>query len=448
MNKAFLHCMKRSAFIFAILPLTLWSADSLAQQGAVSGPVAPLVLRVAAAEGDKSASIKNDSAEKSPAPGKQPDPTKILLPSGQTLSDAMNNLDARMRREDTFSLLKEVSRQITEYGPFPTLLDAQKILLATARVSIKLDDASAARVALPRIRELRALAPDDPQLVKLEALALHQAGDFAQAKAGYSKWLNDAGPQDAERQEVTDNLARAGRGEAPVLELAKGSIHDCPDCPEMVILPAGSFQMGGNKESREQPVHTVVFTNSFAIGKTAVTQGQWKAVMGNNPSHFSHCGDDCPVETVSWDDAQAYVKKLSQMTGKTYQLPSEAEWEYACRAGQRNEYCGGDDADIVLWYEDNSGKKTRPVAGRQPNAWGLYDMSGNVWQWTEDCWNDGYRGAPADGSAWTVGKCEVGRVLRGGSWGSSSQSSRSALRNRRVPTIRSYFFGFRVVRML
>jgi len=146
---------------------------------------------------------------------------------------------------------------------------------------------------------------------------------------------------------------------------------DCVDCPEMVVIPAGSFEMGSkDRDSDEKPVRRVNI-NGFAMGKTEVTQRQWRALMGSNPSRFSGCGPDCPVEQVSWNDAQDYVRKLSQQTGKTYRLPSEAEWEYACRAGGSQTYCGSDDVSAAGWYESNSGSKTNAVAGKQANAFGV-----------------------------------------------------------------------------
>jgi len=192
------------------------------------------------------------------------------------------------------------------------------------------------------------------------------------------------------------------------------SFRDCPDCPEMVVLPAG----GGRA--------------AFAMGKYEVTQGQWRAIMGNNPSHFQNCGDTCPVEKVSWNDAKEFIQRLNQKTGKQYRLPTEAEWEYACRAGSQQEYCGSDDVNSVAWYDRNSGSATHPAGRKRPNAFGLYDMSGNVWEWAEDCY---------DGDcAW--------RVLRGGSWGDVPRYSRAAFRFRFEPAYRGLIFGFRLARML
>ena len=221
----------------------------------------------------------------------------------------------------------------------------------------------------------------------------------------------------------------------------------------MVSLPPGGFEMGANGGyDNERPVRRVTIGKAFAMGKTEVTQGQWKAVMGNNPSKFSNCGDNCPVENVSWNDAKEFIQKLNAKTGKQYRLPSEAEWEYACRAGSKQEYCGSDDINSVAWYGaysdpvGNSAKTTNPVATKQANAWGLYDMSGNVWEWVEDSYHDNYNGAPTDGSVWQGDGAK--RVLRGGTWSFKPQNARAANRDRVVPAIRSYYSGFRLARTL
>jgi eukaryotic-like serine/threonine-protein kinase len=157
--------------------------------------------------------------------------------------------------------------------------------------------------------------------------------------------------------------------------------------------------------------------------------------MGNNPSSFK--GDDLPVENVSWNDAQEFVKKLNTAgaTGRSplrFRLPTEAEWEYAARAGTQTAYYFGDDADYLgdyVWYSKNSGGQTHPVGQLKPNAFGLYDMLGNVWEWVEDTWHDSYAGAPADGRAWIDPGGESNRVLRGGGWRYVPQSARSAMRS-------------------
>jgi len=162
-----------------------------------------------------------------------------------------------------------------------------------------------------------------------------------------------------------------------------------------------------------------------------VTQAQWRAVMGNTPSYFTDC-DNCPAEQVSWDNIQIYLQKLNAKTGKQYRLPTEAEWEFACYGGNKTEYCGDNDAGSVAWYSDNSGSRTQPVAQKQANGYGLYDMSGNVWEWMNDCFDS---------------NCDR-RVLRGGSWGNVPYCARSALREDSAPHFRSGSFGFRVVRTL
>ncbi|MCK5002223.1 MAG: SUMF1/EgtB/PvdO family nonheme iron enzyme [Gammaproteobacteria bacterium] len=206
---------------------------------------------------------------------------------------------------------------------------------------------------------------------------------------------------------------------------------------KMISISAGSFQMGGEYE---KPIHRVSL-KAYKLGQYEVTQQQWQAVMGNNPSAFSGCGD-CPVETVNWNDIQDFLKKLKQQTGQTFRLPSEAEWEYACRSGGKDQqYCGGNNESSLAWYSSNSGMKTHPVGQKQANGLGIYDMNGNVWEWTQDCWNDSYSGAPANGEAWQSGDCAK-RVLRGGSWGTGDL--RSANRFRHSADGHNYSFGFRL----
>ena len=227
---------------------------------------------------------------------------------------------------------------------------------------------------------------------------------------------------------------------------------------EMVSLPAGEFLMGSpdsdsDAHDDEKPQHPVK-VNSFAIGKYPVTQAQYEAVMGTNPSHFKNNSWfknnlQNPVEQVSWNDAQAFCQKLSQITGKTYRLPTEAEWEYACRAGTTTRYYFGDDASQLgdyAWYSANSQSKTHPVGQKRPNAWGLYDMSGNVWEWCEDDWHDNYIGAPTDGSAWLINNDNRSHLkcLRGGSWFESPNLCRSAYRSGNLPDGVYNFNGFRV----
>jgi formylglycine-generating enzyme required for sulfatase activity len=220
---------------------------------------------------------------------------------------------------------------------------------------------------------------------------------------------------------------------------------------EMVLIPAGKFKMGDKDAG---PIHEVTISRPFYLGKYQVTQAQWKVVMNapdeaksglwarltgnaadNNPSYFK--GDNLPVEQVSWKDTQEFCRKL----GPEYRLPTEAEWEYACRAGTTGDYAGN--LDEMAWYDKNSGDKTHPVGQKKPNPWGLYDMHGNVWEWCQD-WYGAYPDqAVTDPSGPTSGSC---RVLRGGSWFHEAFSCRSAQRDSFTPDDRSHALGFRLSR--
>jgi formylglycine-generating enzyme required for sulfatase activity len=213
---------------------------------------------------------------------------------------------------------------------------------------------------------------------------------------------------------------------------------------EMIKIPAGSFLMGTEEAEvirlckeygtdwykNEMPQHRVNL-QEFYLGKYPVTQEQYQAIMGNNPSYFKDNPKN-PVENVSWDDAQEFCQKLSEKTGKKYRLPSEAEWEYACRAGTQTRYYFGDNAELLeeyAWYYGNSGSKTHPVGQKKPNNWGLYDMSGNIWEWCENGWHESYENAPTDGTAWNENHSVLNiRVLRGGSWYVDLSDCRSAFR--------------------
>ncbi len=217
-----------------------------------------------------------------------------------------------------------------------------------------------------------------------------------------------------------------------------------PNGAEMsfAYIPAGEFQMGSNN-SDEKPIHTVKISQGYFMGQTEVTQAQWQAVMGNNPSYFKDC-PNCPVEQVSWEDAQQFIAKLNgQNDGYKYRLPTEAEWEYAARAGTTGDYAGN--LDSMGWYSANSGKKTHEVATKQANAWGLYDMHGNVWEWCQDSYEANYyaKSPTTDPTGATSGS---GRVNRGGGWLAPAGYLRSAYRNGSPPSYRSGYLGFRVVR--
>ena len=228
---------------------------------------------------------------------------------------------------------------------------------------------------------------------------------------------------------------------------------------KFVLIPAGTFMMGSpndepGRKGDESPQHQVTISNSFYMQTTEVTQGQWKLVMGNNPSHFSSCGDDCPVEKVSWNDVHTFISKLNRKEGKgKYRLPTEAEWEYAARAGSTTAFANGvisktdcsndPNLDRMGWYCGNAMRKTHPVAQKSPNAWGLYDMHGNVWEWVKD-WKGNY---PTDSVINPSGPARGSdRVSRGGSLFSVANYCRSAKREQGFPGLRNLFLGFRLVR--
>ena len=218
---------------------------------------------------------------------------------------------------------------------------------------------------------------------------------------------------------------------------------------KFTLIPAGEFFMGSEEDDDEKPVHKVKISSPFYLGIYPVTQREWKAVMGDNPSGFK--SDDLPVERVSWDDVLEFIRKLNKKEGKDkYRLPSEAEWEYACRAGTTTRYSFGDDESKLsdyAWYGDNSGSDTHPVGQKKPNPYGLYDMHGNVWEWVQDTWHESYDGAPADGSAWESGVGAL-RVIRGGSWDDLAGDCRSALRVHDDPRGRDGYLGFRLLQEL
>ena len=216
---------------------------------------------------------------------------------------------------------------------------------------------------------------------------------------------------------------------------------------EMVEVRGGTFRMGATSEQGcdaydwEKPVHSVTLSGYY-IGKTEVTQALWQAVMGSNPSYFE--GDDLPVEQVSWDDCQEFIRKLNSLTGQNFRLPTEAEWEFACRGGNNSrgyKYSGSNYIDNVAWYDGNSGGKTHPVATKSPNELGIYDMSGNVWEWCCDWYGDYTSGALTNPKGPESGSL---RVHRGGCWIYYARFCRSSFRHFNFPTHRYYYLGLRL----
>lgn len=273
---------------------------------------------------------------------------------------------------------------------------------------------------------------------------------FALSFAAAAVWLTGTGPAKAE-----EGTLKPGE-----------TFKDCAQCPEMVVIPGGSFVMGSSAGERgrfakhiknESPQHRVTVPR-FAMGRYEVTFAEWDACVaaggcGRQASDAGWGRGRRPVVNVSWDDAKQYVGWLSRETGKRYRLPSEAEWEYAARAGTRTKYWWGDaigrnKANCRGCGSQWDSKKTAPVGSFRPNPFGLYDVHGNVYEWVEDCWHENYAGAPADSRPWTSGGNCGKRVLRGGYWSTIRLNLRSASRFRSASGIWIKFFGFRVARTL
>ena len=249
------------------------------------------------------------------------------------------------------------------------------------------------------------------------------------------------------------SVHRASNSDAPSLK--PGDIRrDCPDCPELVVVSPGRFDMGSNEFAFEKPIHRVDIPRAFAIGRREVTVEQWDRCVAagkclHRPDDGGQGGGARPVTDVSWTDAKAYVAWLSQETGHTYRLPSEAEWEYAARGGTRTAFWWGraPQPRFANCRECGGSGQAVAVGSYFANPFGLFDTAGNAAEWVEDCWNESYRNAPRDGSAWTSGDCRQ-RVLRGGSFDSPARYLRSASRFRYDADVRYFANGFRVVREL
>ena len=339
--------------------------------------------------------------------------------------------------------------------------------------------------------------PDDP---RFQGFSVGYGTDWDGAEANarldarFDTYYDGSGYEVIVREQWNIGGARAAAGAAreeprpavPAPAAARGAgrrpgerFSDCAACPEMVVLPPGSFMMGSPESSEEgsgneRPQHRVTIESPFAVGVYEVTFAEWDACVGAggcggySPPDYAREGDRHPVTHVSWEDAQQYVRWLSREMGETYRLLSEAEWEYMARAGTQTERYWEDDESRQCSYANGYDAtaheekeydfqepvacsdyhvETAPVGSFRANAWGLYDVLGNAWEWTEDCWNGDYAGAPADGSARRMGDCSQ-RVLRGGSWGNDPRALRSAYRGTFLAGDRDYDVGFRVARTM
>jgi len=246
---------------------------------------------------------------------------------------------------------------------------------------------------------------------------------------------------------LADDAAQAG-----------SALKDCPVCPEMVVVPAGSFTMGNDAHSRESPTHKVTIAKPFAVGKFDVTFDEWDACVADGGCGALHPDDHGwgrgtrPVMNVSWINAHSYINWIGQKTGKRYRLLSEAEWEYVARAGSSTKYWWGDEMEsgygnCMGCGSELGGSRTAPAGSFKPNPFGLYDTMGNLSVWVQDSWHSDYSGAPADGSAWEPGDPKR-RVFRNGSWNTFANSQYVSFRNAEAPTTLSLRIGFRVARDL
>ena len=283
------------------------------------------------------------------------------------------------------------------------------------------------------------LAKQQPEPSFRQSASVHKASTETVPQASLQR--NDTAPTVSDDMEPDRH-----QQEETVQQNSQDLLVDPTTGMEFVRVPGGCFQMGdtfGDVESVESPLHEVC-VDGFWMGKTEVTQGQWQTIMGDNPSKFKR-GDKYPVEQVSWVTAQEYIQKLTRQSGKRYRLPTEAEWEYAARNGGKEEkYAGGNNVDALAWYDGNSGKSPHPVAQKNPNGLGLYDMSGNVWEWCQDWYEKNYytsspRNNPGGSSSGSI------RVTRGGSWYNSAKLSLSSFRSGFSPGKSHFNLGFRLV---
>ena len=291
--------------------------------------------------------------------------------------------------------------------------------------------------------KLKASAPSDLQirLSKEAVAAVSTANDVIQDNASTS---SASSSQSVTTSSGFSSTSSVSSGDNEISIPVKNGI-----TIDMVKVEAGTFMMGATSEMQkpyddEKPVHQVTLTNNYYMGKYEVTQSLWQAVMGSNPSDFK--GDDLPVERVSWNDCQEFVSKLNGLTGKKFRLPTEAEWEYAARGGKKSrgyQYSGCSNISDVAWCARNSRSKTHPVGMKQANELGIYDMSGNVYEWCQDWYGGSYVNSSQTNPTGAVSGSY--RVCRGGSWYYNARYCRSSYRYYFTPGIRSSILGLRLV---
>jgi formylglycine-generating enzyme required for sulfatase activity len=275
-------------------------------------------------------------------------------------------------------------------------------------------------------------------------------------QAGGESPSSAAGPDRTSRNRQSAPKSTPARSTPYSRTATSQTFRDCVECPKMVVVPPGRFTMGADgRRPDERPAHQVTIDYPFAMSVYEITIAEWDACLQDGDCTYSPAGrkennERLPISNVSWEDARDYTRWLSDKTGEEYRLPSEAEWEYATRGGMETAYWWGDDvgehhAHCKVCGSQWNNDGPLPVGSFKPNPFGLYDVHGNVWEWTADCWNSNYNGAPQDGSVWTDGDCWK-RVLRGGAWKLDGEDLRASRRNKYDRDVRYHTHGFRVVR--
>ncbi len=348
-----------------------------------------------------------------------------------------------VQRAITAAMQPAVMARPQSIGEFMRLVESGKIKVESKEVRVESGEDTVISSDSEKSRKNPLLGNKLMGIVAVAATILFTAVLFFGVKSCIeADRESDADVDETERQQPVAEIVDAWQQPARTFTVKGVSF-------KMIAVAGGTFQMGATAEQQsnhddEKPVHTVTL-DSYYIGETEVTQELWRAVMGNNPSRFT--GEDLrPVEHVSWDDCQNFIKELNKLTGKNFRLPTEAEWEFAARGGNKSSgyrYSGSSNIGDVAWYDDNSDNRTHPVKGKNPNELGIYDMSGNVWEWCSDWYSGGYYSSspqnnpegPSSGS---------NRVLRGGSWGGNAGYCRVAYRNCSRPAYRDYNNGLRV----
>ena len=348
----------------------------------------------------------------------------------RSLKEAQSALQEKIRFQATIIPVRDAAYLKSSQTPVEAAAEAIVDKLAEVKNDAKTQYSRTTREAVQVLMTDKKAEPadTDTRIVGVKLLSFASEGDMVRIKVALRVQISLREETPSERKETLTDPIKA---------------------IEFVLIKGGCFQMGdpfGYGQADEKPVHAVC-VDDYYIGKYEVTQGQWESVMGNNPSFYKNCGEKCPVEQVSWNDIQEFINKLNAKTGKKYRLPTEAEWEYAARSGGKKEKYAGTSSDGELgkyaWYSANSGGSSHPSGQKHPNGLGLYDMTGNVWEWCQDWYGEKYYSqstrknplGPLSGTR---------RVLRGGAWLFEPAGIRSATRYGLTPASRSDLYGFRL----